>query len=157
MKEKKEGEVAWLVCVTKPGGGRGGGWRVRGVGVQWGPLIPRFIGFLLSHSSCLTNLSLWLPVAPDTYVDIAQVERKTGFLSPGPNSTNSKKVSGEFHSDCVLTYAPHCAQGPDLPGVPSSGSHAHLSKEGPRKSLLSRQSSQTVSMIFKKMELIKWY
>ena len=25
MKEKKEGEVAWLVCVTKPGGGRGGG------------------------------------------------------------------------------------------------------------------------------------
>ena len=33
-KKKKEGEVALLVCVTKPGGGRGRGWRVRGVGVQ---------------------------------------------------------------------------------------------------------------------------
>ena len=42
MKEKKEGEVAWLVCVTKPGGGRGGGWRVRRVEIldqgSWGTI-----------------------------------------------------------------------------------------------------------------------
>ena len=46
---------------------------------------------------------------------VAHVERKTGFLSPGPNSTNSKKVSDEFHSNGVLTYVPHWALGPDLP------------------------------------------
>lgn len=43
----------------------------RGVGVSAvrTPWFPQFVGLLLSYSSCLTNLSLWLPVAPDPYVD----------------------------------------------------------------------------------------
>ena len=161
--EKKKGgggvAVALLVCVAKPGGGRDR------VGSGWGgececsedPRFPQFVGFLLSYSSCLTHLSQWLPVAPDTCVD--------NCTSRGKNRVSlSWSQFNKFQGGLwwvPFKLCPHlCSSmysGTWLIWVPYSGSHAHLSKEGLRKSLLSRQSSQTVSMIFQKMEVIKCY